>query len=151
MHTALRVIFIYVFILAGMRILGKREFGQLGPMEFISLILIPDLVSQGVVGDDFSMTNAIIAVTTLFAMVFITSVAVHLSKRAERVVEGIPVVLVHHGKLLPECMNKERVTAEELFAEMHKTGIEELKDVKWAILDSDGKIAIIPEDKSSAK
>lgn len=151
MHTALRVIFIYVFILAGMRILGKREFGQLGPMEFISLILIPDLVSQGVVGDDFSMTNAIIAVTTLFAMVFITSVAVHLSKRAERVVEGVPVVLVRSGKLVPECMNKERVTSEELFAEMHKTGIEELKDVKWAILDSDGKIAIIPEDKSSEK
>ena len=49
MHTALRVIFIYLFILAGMRILGKREFGQLGPMEFISLILIPDLVSLVVI------------------------------------------------------------------------------------------------------
>jgi uncharacterized membrane protein YcaP (DUF421 family) len=147
MHTALRVIFIYVFILAGMRILGKREFGQLGPMEFISLILIPDLVAQGVVGDDFSMTNAVIAVTTLFAMVFITSAAVHISKRAEVVVEGIPVVLAHNGKLIPEVMNKERVTAEELFAEIHRSGFEELKQVKWAILDSDGKISIIPTDK----
>jgi uncharacterized membrane protein YcaP (DUF421 family) len=147
MHTALRVIFIYVFILAGMRVLGKREFGQLGPMEFISLILIPDLVSQGVVGDDFSMTNAVIAVSTLFAMVFITSVAVHISKRAEVLVEGVPVVLAHDGKLIPGVMNKERVTAEELFAEMHKSGIEGLKQVKWAILDSDGKIAIIPVEK----
>jgi uncharacterized membrane protein YcaP (DUF421 family) len=147
MHTALRVIFMYLFILAGMRILGKREFGQLGPMEFISLILIPDLVAQGVVGDDFSMTNAVIAVATLFTMVFITSAAVHISKRAEVVVEGTPVVLVHSGKLIPEIMNKERVTSEELFAEMHKSGIEELKEVKWAILDSDGKISIIPEEK----
>jgi uncharacterized membrane protein YcaP (DUF421 family) len=147
MHTAFRVIFIYLFILVGMRILGKREFGQLGPMEFVSLLLIPDLVSQGVTGNDYSMTNAVIAVSTLLALVFITSVAVHISKRAELIVEGIPVVLAHGGKLIPETMNKERVTAEELFAEMHKTGIEELKEVKWAILDSDGKIAIIPEDK----
>jgi uncharacterized membrane protein YcaP (DUF421 family) len=147
MHTALRVIIIYVVILAGMRILGKREFGQLGPMEFVSLILIPDLVAPGAIGDDFSITNAIIAVTTLFAMVFITSAVVHKSKRAELLVEGTPVVLVHSGKLIVETMNKERVTAEELFAELHSAGLQELKEVKWAILDSDGKIAIIPEEK----
>ena len=147
MHTALRVIIIYVVILAGMRILGKREFGQLGPMEFVSLILIPDLVAPGAIGDDFSITNAIIAVTTLFAMVFLTSVVVHKSKRAELLVEGTPVVLVHSGKLIVETMNKERVTSEELFAELHSAGLQELKEVKWAILDSDGKIAIIPEEK----
>jgi uncharacterized membrane protein YcaP (DUF421 family) len=108
--------------------------------------LIPDLVSQGVIGNDYSLTTAIIAVTTLFALVFLTSVLVHVSKRAEHIVEGRPVVLAHHGELIPQAMNRERVTADELFAEMYKSGLDDLKQVKWAILSDDGKIAIIPNE-----
>src|SRR5688500_15078650 len=122
METVIRVAFIYVFILVGMRVLGKREFGQLAPMEFVSLLMIPELVSQALVRDDFSMTNALIAVTTLFVMVFLSSVVVHLSKKAEEVIDGIPSILVYNGQLLPENMNKERVTPDEIFAEMHKAG-----------------------------
>jgi uncharacterized membrane protein YcaP (DUF421 family) len=147
MHIVFRVILIYLCILIGMRILGKREFGQLGPMEFVLLLLIPDLVSQGVIGNDYSMTTALIAVATLFALVFVTSVLVHLSKRAEKIIEGQHVVLVHDGKLLQEMMNRERVTAEEIFTEMYHSGLDDLKQVKWAILSDDGKIAVIPVNK----
>jgi uncharacterized membrane protein YcaP (DUF421 family) len=148
MQTVIKVALIYIFILIGMRIMGKREFGQLAPMELVSLLLIPELVSQAVIGEDFSMTNAIIALTTLFAIVFLSSSLAHLSKKAEDVIEGVPTVLVHEGKLLTENMNKERVTPEEIFAEMHKTGLVRLEEVEWAILAEDGKIAIVPVEHS---
>lgn len=149
MGTVGRVIFMYIFIVIGMRLLGKREFGQLAPMEFVSLILIPDFVSQAVIGDDFSMTNALIAITTLFAMVFLSSLIAHLSKRAEHVIEGEPCVMIYNGKFLESKMNKERITPEEIFSEMHKSGIETLSQVKWAILEGDGKISFIRADQGS--
>lgn len=146
MGTVFRVTFMYVFILIGMRLLGKREFGQLAPMEFVSLILIPDFVSQAVIGDDYSLTTGVIAVTTLLAMVFLTSTLTHMSKRAESAIEGVPCVMVHNGKMLMDSMNRERITPEELFAEMHKSGIDSFKQVKWAILESDGQITFIKTD-----
>lgn len=147
METVIRVALIYVVILIGMRILGKREFGQLAPMEFVTLLLIPELVAHALLGEDYSMTNAMIALTTLFAVVFISSTIVHMSKKAEDIIQGIPCVLVHDGQIISENMNKERITPEEIFAEMHKAGLERLEQVKWAILEGDGKIALVPVEQ----
>lgn len=146
METVLRVAIIYLFLMAALRIMGKREFGQLSPLELVTLLLIPELVSQALLREDFSMTNAIIALTTLFTMVFLTSLVMQKSKKAERAVAGEPTVLVYHGQMVPEHMHKERVTEGEIFGEMHKSGLDRLEQVRWAILESDGKIAIIPED-----
>jgi uncharacterized membrane protein YcaP (DUF421 family) len=146
METVFRVAIIYLFLMFALRIMGKREFGQLSPLELVTLLLIPELVSQALLREDFSITNAIIAMTTLFTMVFLTSLVMQRSKKAERAIAGEPTVLVYHGKLVPEHLHKERVTESELFSEMHKSGLDRLEQVRWAILESDGKIAIIPED-----
>ena len=71
METVIRVGVIYIFLLVLLRVMGKRELGQLAPMELVLLILIPELVAQGIVGEDFSLTNAVIAVTTLTSLVFL--------------------------------------------------------------------------------
>jgi uncharacterized membrane protein YcaP (DUF421 family) len=146
METALRVAFIYFFLMAAMRLMGKREFSQLSPMEFVSLLLIPEIVSQSLVRDDYSITTAIIGVSTLLMLVFFTTVIVQFSPRAEKIIQGSPTILAESGKLMVENMNRERVTADELDSEIKLAGLEELKQVKWAILQSDGKIAIIPVD-----
>ena len=145
METVLRVALIYLFLVFALRIMGKREFGQMSPLELVALLLIPEIVSQALLREDFSMTNAIIAVTTLFTMVFLTSLVIQVSKTAERAITGTPTVLVYHGQLVPDHMHKERVTEDEIFGEMHKSGLDRLEQVRWAILESDGKIAIIPE------
>lgn len=143
METVLRVAFIYVFILAVLRVMGKRELSELAPMELVMLILIPELVAQGVVREDFSMTNAVVAVTTLTSLVFVTSALVHKFKRFGEIVEGKPALLVEKGKPVDATMDRERIPAEEIAAEMRKAGIERLEDVKWAVLEAGGRISFV--------
>lgn len=148
METVVRVAIIYVFILVGLRIMGKREFSQLSPLELITLLLIPELVAQSLVREDFSLTNGIIAITTLFTLVFLTSALVHLNEKAEKIVSGSPSVLVSHGEFIESNLNRERMSPEEVFGEMRKAGLHRLDQVRWAVLESDGKISFIPEDES---
>lgn len=143
METVLRVAFFYVFILVVLRIVGKRELSQLSPFELIMLLLIPELVAQALVRDDFSMTNAVIAVATLMALVFVTSALVYRFRRFGALVEGKPSLLVKHGRPIADTMDRERISSDEIAAEMRKAGIERLDQVKWAVLEADGKIAVI--------
>lgn len=144
METVLRIAVIYMLVLAGLRVLGKREFAQLSPSELVSLLMIPEVVSQALTREDYSLTNAIIGLCTLLFLVFLTSVLTHRYKRLEDAVFGEPTVLVHRGRLLAEAMNETRVSPEEVFAQMRKAGIDNLSEVRWAILEPDGKISIVP-------
>jgi uncharacterized membrane protein YcaP (DUF421 family) len=145
LDTILRVVVVYVFLFAVLRLLGKREFGQLSPLEFVCLLLIPEMVQQALVRDDFSMTNALLAVSTLVLLVFLTSLLSHRSKKLESVIEGEPTLLVAHGKLLNATMDRERITADEIFTEMRRVGLDQLDQVRWAVLETDGHISIVAE------
>jgi uncharacterized membrane protein YcaP (DUF421 family) len=146
METVVRVLVLYLFIIVGLRIMGKREFSEMSPLELVTLLLIPDILSQALVREDFSMTNGIIAIATLFTLTFLTSLLMHRSKRAESLVSGKPIVLIENGRLLDEPMNKERVSVEEIFSQMHQSGLYKLEQVRWAILETDGRIALIPAE-----
>jgi uncharacterized membrane protein YcaP (DUF421 family) len=146
METVTRVVFIYIFIMLGLRVLGKREFGQLSPLELVTLLLIPEIVAQGLVREDFSLTNAVVGIATLFAMVFLTSLVMQHSRKAEELITGKPTLLVYDGNFIPENMNKERITPDEIYTELHKVGLEKLAQVRWVILESDGKLAVIPKE-----
>ena len=143
METVVRVALIYVLILVVLRVMGKRELSQLAPMELVMLLLIPELVSQALVREDFSMTNAIIAVTTLTSLVWTTSALVHRFEKVGRLVEGSPSLLVEKGEPVRETMDLERVPVDELAAEMRKAGIERFEDVKWAVLETGGRISFV--------
>jgi uncharacterized membrane protein YcaP (DUF421 family) len=149
METVIRVGLIYLFLMAALRVMGKREFSQLAPFELVTLLLIPELVAQGLVREDFSVTNAVIGVSTLLSLVFLTSVAAFLSRRVGKLIEDEPAVLLHHGFLVPEIMSLERIAPDELVAEMRKAGLETADQVKWAVLETDGKISIVPWVTSS--
>lgn len=146
METVLRVAVIYLFILIGLRALGKREFSQLSPFDLVTLLLIPEIVSQALVTEDFSLTNAFIGLSTLFMLVLLTSVIAHLSKGAEQVIEGKPSVLISQGTFVPENMDRARVSPDEIYSEMHKQGLARIEQVQWAILEPDGRIAFIPSE-----
>lgn len=150
MEIVVRVSIIYLVILLGMRLLGKRELGQLSPFELVTLLLIPEIATDALIDQDPSITGSIIGIATILVLVFLTSLLSHGSRRAEKLLEGTPTVLVHHGQLVGEALNKERVTPGEIFTEMHKAGLERLEQVRWAVLEPDGKIAIIAEEESKA-
>lgn len=144
METVVRIVVIYLLLLLGLRAMGKREFGQLSPFELVTLLLIPELIQQAAVRDDFSLTNAVIAVSTLLLLVFLTSALAHRFSGIERVIGGAPAVLAHNGKFVPDAMNHERVSADEIYSELRKVGLVELKQTRWVLLEADGKIAVIP-------
>lgn len=147
METVIRVGFVYVFILAVLRVMGKREISQLTPLELVMLILIPELVAQALVREDFSMTNAVIAVTTLMSLVYLTSVLSYKFSRFEEIVEGKPSLLVVKGEPVVETMDQERIPPQELASEMRRAGIDRLDRIKWAVLEPGGKIAFIRYDQ----
>ena len=146
METVLRVLIIYLFLLFGLRIMGKREFSQLSTLELVTLLMIPELLQQALIREDSSLTNAIIGVSTLFVVVFISTLLQYHSKTVSKVVSGSPAVLVAGGELIEQHLNEERVSADEIFAELHKSGFSDLSQVQWAILETDGTITVIPYD-----
>jgi uncharacterized membrane protein YcaP (DUF421 family) len=144
MWIVVRVATIYLFLLFAMRGMGKREFAQLSAQEVILLLVISETLQQAMVGDDFSVTTAVVASATLMLCSFLTSIISYRFKKVGDLLESDPAVLVHKGKLNRRNMDIERVPADEIFAEMRRVGLERLDQVKWALLESDGKISVIP-------
>ncbi len=144
METVWRVAVVYLFLMVSLRTIGKRDIGQLAPFDLVVLLLIPELVAAALVGEDYSLTNAFIGVSTLLLLVFLTSVITYLNRDIDRIVDGRPTVLVHHGKLVEAAMNLERVGPDQILAQMHAAGLDRLTEVKWGILETDGRISFVP-------
>ena len=151
MDTILRVTIIYIFLLATMRMLGKREFGQLSPFEVINLLIISEIVQQAMIRDDYSLVTALTGVSMLLLLVYVTSLLSYRFKRVATVVEGTPSVLVMNGKYVVYNLDRERIAPDEVQAEMHKSGLEQLDQVKLAVLENDGKITFIRADGGEVK
>lgn len=135
------VMFFVMFLL--LRLLGKRELTQVTPFELVLLIVMGDLVQQGITHSDFSMTGATLAIGTIAFWALALSWITYLSPRAERLLEGVPRVLVRDGEVVEANMRRDRMTRTELEIEMRLAGISRLHDVAWAILEPDGKISFI--------
>ena len=144
METVARVAFVYLFLMVALRVMGKREFGELAPFDLVVLLLIPEIFSQALAREDFSMTNAVVAASTLLTLVVTTSMASYRWKKVEEVIGGKPTVLASEGQLIPEAMHHERVSPDEVIAAVRDAGIEEMSQVKFVILQSDGKLAVVP-------
>lgn len=146
METVLLVLVIYAFVVVGVRTLGKRTLGQLSPADLIVLVLIPEFFGETIGGDDFSITNALIAASTLLVIVLITDTLSYRFPRFGSIVSGDPVTVVSEGNLRPEQMHLERLGPDDIRDAMHRAGLEELEQVKWAVLYPDGTVTIVPWD-----
>ena len=143
MDIVLRATVIFVVLFLLIRLMGKRELGQMTPFELIVLIVIGDLIQQGVTQNDFSLTGAILAVVTIAFLAVAMSWAAYLWPRAERLLEGEPIVIVRDGEILDENLRRNRMTASEIEAEMRLAGIPRLSEVEWGILETQGKVSFI--------
>lgn len=144
METVLRVLVAYVFIVFGLRMVGKRSFGQLSPADLVVLMLIPEFFQQPISREDFSITNAFVAVATLLIAVVATDTLGYRFPRLGNVISGKPVTVVSHGQLRAERMDRERLSPEEILDAMHRAGLEKMDQVKWAVLYPDGTVAVVP-------
>lgn len=144
------VMFFIMYLL--LRLMGKRELSQVTPFELVSLIVMGDLVQQGITHNDLSMTGATLAIATIAFWALALSWISYLSPRAERVLEGVPRVLIKNGAPIDANMRYDRITRAELEIEMRLAGISRIADVAWGILEPNGKISFIGrEDDGPAK
>ncbi len=144
METVIRVLVVYLFVMVGLRVVGKRTLGQLAPADLVVLMLIPEFFQQAIAREDFSMTNALVAVSTLLLLVFVTEALGYRFPRFSRIVEGSPVTVVSHGFLRSDNLHPERLAPDEILSAMHRAGLSRIEEVKWAVLYPDGNVAVVP-------
>ncbi len=143
MDIALRAVFLYAFVVFLLRIMGRRELSSLSAIDLVLLIVLGDAIQQGLTQDDYSVTGAVIAVSTIAAVqVFISFVSFRFPW-ARRALEGQPIVIAQDGKLIERNLRRERLTDTEVTEQMRKQHIASLQDVEWAILEADGTISFI--------
>jgi uncharacterized membrane protein YcaP (DUF421 family) len=145
MVPVVRAVAVYVFLLILLRVMGKRTMAQITAFDFIVLLIISECTQQGMTGNDFSVTNAAILVLTL---VLLQRGADWLSKRsfrADKLLNDLPVVIVEDGKPVGDWMQRTDISEEEVLEEGRRSqGIERMEQVKYAVLERDGGISIIP-------
>ena len=140
---ALRVGLVFITLMFAFRVLGKRELGRLSPFELVTLMLIPEVLSGAVQGEG-SLLTGLVGLSTLLGMVVVTSLLAHRFEKVEHLVEPSPTVLVARGRLIHSALNAERILPDELFSEMRKQGLSELREVEWGVLENSGNITFVP-------
>jgi len=143
MDLVLRAIIVYLVVFLFTRVLGRRELSSLQPFDFILLVVIGDLIQQGVTQNDMSVTGVVIVVTTLaLAQVGISYLSFRF-KRMRPLLEGEPIVLVENGRIIEENLCRERLTHDDLAKQARRSEIESLDQVKWAVLETNGDVSFI--------
>jgi uncharacterized membrane protein YcaP (DUF421 family) len=143
MEIIVRATVIFFFLWALMRVTGRRELSQMTAFELVLLIVMGDLIQQGVTQEDMSITGAMLAVGTMAAWVLVTSFLGFRFPRTRPVLEGLPVVVVREGEVLQKALDLERVTLDELIEEARNNGIPDLADIELAVLEPDGKFSFL--------
>jgi uncharacterized membrane protein YcaP (DUF421 family) len=128
-----------------MRVTGRRELSTLSAIDLVLLIILGDAIQQGLTQDDYSVTGAVIVVSTIAALQVGTSYLSFRSRRARRVLEGEPIVIVQDGKLIERNLKRERLTEDEVAEEMRAQQIASVEDVEWGILETNGTMSFIPK------
>jgi uncharacterized membrane protein YcaP (DUF421 family) len=143
MDISLRAIALFFFVLLLTRVIGRRELSSLAPFDLILLIVLGDAIQQGLTQDDYSVTGALIAITTLALLQRATSFVSWRFGFARRLLEGEPVVIVQDGRLIESNLRRERLTPADVSEEARQNQIDSLEKVKWAVLEPNGSISFI--------
>jgi uncharacterized membrane protein YcaP (DUF421 family) len=144
MDLVIRAAVVFFFILVVTRVVGRRELGELEPFDLIMLVVLGDLVQQGITQNDQSVTGTLIVISTIALLSVLVSWASFRSRRVRALTQGAPIVLVEDGRLIERNARSERITLEDIQEEARRAQMASLSDVEWAILEGDGHISFIP-------
>ncbi len=149
-HFVLRGVVIYLLVMLLIRVSGKRAVGQFTPFDLILLILIGNAVQNGINGGDNSLTGAAIMAGTLVALNYAVAFLTSRSRGAEKLIEGVPVVLARDGQLFESVLKRELVSCDDFEEALRMNGIDDVSDVSLALLETNGHISVVPKDKDAA-
>jgi uncharacterized membrane protein YcaP (DUF421 family) len=148
MDLALRATFLFCFVYLLTRILGRRELSSLEPFDLILLIVIGDAIQQGLTQDDYSVTGALIVVGTFAVLQVLLSFLSYHVPALRPALDGEPIIVVQDGKPIEKNMRRERITLDEVLVEARYQQVASMEEIEWAVLETSGKISIIPKRSS---
>ncbi|SFB19505.1 Protein of unknown function [Amycolatopsis marina] len=152
MDIILRALVIYLVVLLLFRITGKRTLSQVTTFDLVLLLIISEVTQQALLGDDFSITTAALAILTLVVLDRVADMLKSRSTTFSRLAEGAPLVLVEHGEPLQERLRKEHISTDDILASARKSqGLLRMDQIEYAVLESSGGISIIPVKSESER
>lgn len=140
---------IYVFLVVGLRLSGKRALGQMNIYDLVLIVVLANAVQNAMVGNDTTLVGGIVAAVTLLVLNRLLSSVLARWSRAERVMVGEPVVLVDHGELVRPHLRREGITDDEVMEALREHEIDDLGKVRLAVLEADGTISVVPTDSTT--
>jgi uncharacterized membrane protein YcaP (DUF421 family) len=149
MDIVLRALVVYLFVLILTRVVGRRELSTLEPFDLILLVMIGDLVQQGVTQNDFSVTGSFLAVGTIGVLTVLFSYLPWRFQVLRPVLEGVPAILMQDGDVVEKNLRRHRLTQEEIAAAARVQNIGSLSQVRWAVLETNGQISFIKKEGDS--
>lgn len=144
MDIVLRSLVAFTLLFLLLRVLGRRELSSMEPFDVILLVVIGDLVQQGVTQSDMSLTGSMLAVGTFSILTVLASWLVYRFRRLRPVLDAEPLIILQDGKLIEHNLKHERLTENEVAAAARQQQIASLDDVAWAVLEGNGRISFIP-------
>jgi uncharacterized membrane protein YcaP (DUF421 family) len=145
MDTVIRAAVIYAFLFLVFRVAGKRSLADITTFDFILLLIIAETTQQALIGDDFSIITAILLISTLFLIEVVLTLLKQRYPGVDRLMEGEPVVLVENGRPLQQRLDLERVDLDDILEAARRwRGLERIDQIKFAVLERDGNITIVP-------
>ena len=148
MDIVLRATVMFAVVFGLLRLMGKRELAEMTPFELVLLVVIGDLLQQGVTHNDFSLTGASLAIFTFAFWTLVLNFLSNKSQRAEKVIDGQPSVIIEDGRLLHDSLARNRLTVSEVESEMRLAGFAHVTGVAWGILETNGTISFIGMDEA---
>lgn len=143
MDVVLRAAAAYVFIIFMLRIIGRRELSTLAPTDIVLLVVLGDLVQNGVTQSDTSVTGIFLAISAFGLLTVATSFISYKSRRAQTIIEGEPLILIEQGKPIARNLRSQRLNIDDVAEEARANGIESLDEIKWCVLESSGSMSFI--------
>jgi uncharacterized membrane protein YcaP (DUF421 family) len=146
-EKVLRAVLIYVFLVIALRIVGKRELGQANTLDLVVLLLVANAVQNGIIGNDITVTGAVIGAVTLFAINELFNRGAYSSSFVSRVLEGNPSVLIQNDKPVQKALFRAGISLPELRAIARRQGFADLGEVHTAILETNGVVTMFRQDE----
>lgn len=147
LEVVLRCLVVYLFLIVGLRLAGKRQMGQMTITDLVLILVISNAVQNAMIGPDNSLTGGLVAATSLLVLNAIATRLQRRSSNLRRLIMGSPSLLVHDGAFVTAHMEAENISSQQVMAALREHGIDELDHVKSAVLEIDGSISVIASDQ----
>ena len=149
MEIVFRSLFIFMFLWLVTRAVGRSSLGELSTFQLLLYVTMGDLVQQAVTQQDYSVTAAVLAVSTFAILTVLFALASYKSRRSRPFINGVPLVIIKDGEPLTEAMKHERMSLDDIYAQARQQGIRKLSDIELAVLETDGKVSFFQRNSEA--